>query len=234
MGAAMRAALPVTYLRPLLTVLSRPPRTYRGPCTAQRWGPPLSNPLLRRTIEQTVMAERRPLTIGRPELLPEGTDRDFRNFLHAFMVFSRRLEGIRSHLAQAIGVSGAQYEILSHLRESTSSVGLTVNEAAERLHCSGAFVTSEANKLSRAGLLVRTRDRLDARRVRLTLAPECERRFRQIAPLQRELNNTLFATLSARQFQVLCETFPKLVEDGDRAVALAEFHSKNKAISSGT
>lgn len=179
------------------------------------------------------MAERRPLTTGRPELLTDGTDRDFRIFLHAFMVFSRRLEAIRSYLAQAIGVSGAQYEILSHLRESPSSGGLTVNEAAERLHCSGAFVTAEANKLSRAGLLIRTRDPADARRVRLTLAPECERRFRQIAPLQRDLNNALFASLTARQFQVFRETFPKLVEDGDRAVALAEFTSKSKAIAGG-
>ena len=180
------------------------------------------------------MAKRRPLTIGRPELLLKGKDGDFRIFLHAFMVFSRRLEGIRAYLAQAIGVSGPQYEILSHLRESASSGGLTVNEAAERLHCSGAFVTQEANKLSRAGLLICTRDPVDARRVRLTLAPECEHRFCQIAPLQRKLNNTLFGSLSARQFQVLRKTFPRLVEDGDRAVALAESHCKNKAISSGT
>jgi hypothetical protein len=90
------------------------------------------------------MAERKPLTVGRPELLGDGTDLDFRVFLHAFMVFARRLEGIRSHLAQAIGVSAPQYEILSHLRESTATAGLTVNEAAERLQCSGAFVTTEA------------------------------------------------------------------------------------------
>ena len=45
------------------------------------------------------MTERRPLTVGRPELLSGGTDLDFRRFLHAFMVFSRRLEAIRSYLA---------------------------------------------------------------------------------------------------------------------------------------
>ena len=143
------------------------------------------------------MTVRKPLTVGRPQLLCEGTDRDFRIFLHAFMAFSRRLEGIRSHLAEAIGVSGAQYEILSHLRESTTD-GLTVNETAERLHCSGAFVTAEANKLSHAGLLVRQRDPHDARRVRLTLSAECEQRFRQMAPVQRELNDTLFASLSVQ------------------------------------
>jgi len=180
------------------------------------------------------MAERRPLTVGRPELINEGSDLDFRVFLHSFMVFARRLEGVRSHLAQAIGVSATQYEILSHLREHTANGGLTVNEAAERLHCSGAFVTTESGKLVKAGLVIRNRDPNDARRVRLTLAPLCERRFRDIAPLHRQLNDTLFASLTARQFQTLCELFPKLVDDGDRAIAFAEFQTKNLAVSDRT
>src|SRR4029077_21191085 len=125
-----------------------------------------------------MMVEGRPLTVGRSELLMEGTDFDFRVFLHAFMVFARRLEAIRAHLAEIIGVSSPQYEILSHLRQNAAAGGLTVNVAAERLHCSGAFITTEAGKRHRAGLLLRRRDPTDARRVRLTLSPACERRFR--------------------------------------------------------
>lgn len=179
------------------------------------------------------MTERRPLTVARPELLSDGTDLNFRQFLHAFMVFSRRLEAIRSYLAQQIGVSAPQYEILSHLRENAASGGLTVNEAAERLHCSGAFVTTEAGKLHRAGLVLRKRDPQDARRVRLMLSAACERRFRQMAPLQRQLNDALFASVTARQFQVLGEAFQHLMDDGDRAVALAELQSKGVAASVG-
>jgi len=170
------------------------------------------------------VADRRPLTVGRLELITGGSDRDFRVFLHTFMVFSRRLEGVRTHLARAIGVSAPQYEILSHLRESAAT-GLTVNEAAERLHCSGAFVTTEAGKLCGAGLVLRKRDPKDARRVRLTVSALCERRFREIAPLQRQLNDTLFASLTTRQFRILRAVFPKLADDGDRAVALAEINS---------
>src|SRR5688572_13161629 len=158
------------------------------------------------------MTEHRPSTVGRPALLTDGTDRDFRQFLHAFMIFSRRLEAIRSHLAQQIGVSAPQYEILSHLRQNAATGGLTVNEAAERLHCSGAFVTTETGKLCRAGLVLRKRDPEDARRVRLTLSALCERRFRELAPLQRQLNDTLFASLTAQQFRVLREVFPSLVD----------------------
>lgn len=167
--------------------------------------------------------ESRPLTVTREELLAAGTDLDFRVFLHAFMVFARRLEGVRAQLAQHIGVSAPQYEILSHLREHMGCGGLTVNEVAERLHCSSSFVTTEAGKLHRSGLTLRNRDPEDGRCVRLSLSPKCERRFREMAPLQQELNNTLFASLTARQFQLLREVFPKLCDDGDRAVALAEF-----------
>jgi len=173
------------------------------------------------------MTDNRPATVGRPELLVDGTDHEFRVFLHAFMVFSRRLDAVRSYLAQVVGVSAPQYELLSHLREHSSSGGLTVREAAVRLHCSGAFVTTEAGKLERDGLLTRTRDPNDARRVRLTLTTACEKRMREVAPVQRQLNDTLFASLSARQFLVLRDAFPKLADDGDRATTLAEFQSKS-------
>jgi DNA-binding MarR family transcriptional regulator len=177
--------------------------------------------------ESKIMSASRPATVGRPELLVDGGDRQFRVFLHAFMVFARRLEGVRSHLAQAVGVSPPQYELLSHLREHSPRGGLTVREAAVRLHCSGAFVTTEAGKLEREGLLIRTRDPDDARRVRLTLTVDCERRMRAIASIQRQLNDALFASLTAKQFQILLEVFPKLAGDGDRAIALAEFQSKS-------
>jgi len=47
------------------------------------------------------MVERRPLTVGHSEPLTNGTDRDLRQFLHAFMGFSRRREAIRGHLYEA-------------------------------------------------------------------------------------------------------------------------------------
>jgi len=169
------------------------------------------------------MLESRPLTVTRPELLTDGTDVDFRVFVHAFIVFARRFESVRAHGAGLIGVTPPQYEMLSHLREATSTGGLTVSQIAQRLHCSGPFATTEAGKLHRAGLVLRKRDPLDARRVRLTLAPACERCFREIAPLQQEINNTLFSGVTARQFQILREVFPKLADDSNSAIALAEF-----------
>jgi MarR family transcriptional regulator, organic hydroperoxide resistance regulator len=164
----------------------------------------------------------RPLTVSRHELLDGGTDRRFRQFLHAFMVFARRLEAIRDILARAIGVTAPQYEILSHLRERAEGDALTVSELAERLHCTGAFVTTEVGRLVRLGLVKKRRDPTDARKVRVSTTSVCEGRFRSIAAIHRQLNDALFASISKAQFSMLCTVFPNLANDGDRAVALGE------------
>lgn len=165
----------------------------------------------------------KPLTVARPELLPDGSDRDFRSFLHAFMIFARRLEAIRDFLAGQLGVTAPQYEILSHLRECAEQGGLSVGGIAERLHCTGAFATTEVGKLARLGLVKKMRDSGDARRVLVNITDTCESRFVRMAPIQRRLNDTLFNSVSARQFKVLYEIFPALTRDGDKAVALTAF-----------
>jgi MarR family transcriptional regulator, organic hydroperoxide resistance regulator len=163
----------------------------------------------------------KPLTVGRSALLHDNSDRSFREFLHSFMVFARRLEAVRDVLAKSIGVTAPQYEILSHLRETPDNVGLTVTAIAERLHCTGPFATTEVGKLQRLGLINKQRDAGDARRIFVTITTACERRFRGIAPLQRQLNDTLFYSVTAQDFRMLRKLFPALASDGDRAVALA-------------
>lgn len=165
--------------------------------------------------------EDKPLTVTRADLLKGGSDAHFREFLHAFMVFARRIEGVRDCLAKQIGVTAPQYEILSHLRESPHDASLTVSKIAERLHCSGPFATTEVGRLERLGLVSKRRDLKDARVVQVTITALCERRFRNVAPLQRRLNDALFESVGARDFQTLHRVFPKLVFDGDRAITLA-------------
>lgn len=163
----------------------------------------------------------RPLTVGRTALLEDGSDAHFREFLHAFMVFARCLEGVRDCLARQIGVTAPQYEILSHLREASGDDGLTVTEIADRLHCSAPFATTEVGKLERLGMISKRRDPLDARRVRVAITASCEDRFRSIAPLQRQLNDALFKSLGGRDFRMLHKLFRTLSFDGDSAIALA-------------
>jgi DNA-binding MarR family transcriptional regulator len=163
----------------------------------------------------------RPLTVSRADLIVAESDHDFRHFLHAFMVFSRRLAAVRDFFASIIGVTPPQYEMLSHLRESGNG-SLAVNELAARLHCTGPFITTESSKLEAQGLVRKRRDRRDGRRVLVALTAACESRFRRLAPMQTQINDVLFASITTEEFATLREVFPKLAHDGDRALALAE------------
>ncbi len=93
-------------------------------------------------------------TVTRPELLIEGSDWAFRQFVHDTLAFSARLQQVRGQLGQVIGLSGMQYTVLiaiAHLRAVDEKVG--VNLVADHLHFSGAFITIEINKLVAAGLV---------------------------------------------------------------------------------
>lgn len=172
------------------------------------------------------MQASRPLTVSRKPLLVGGSDAAFRTMLHDFMVYARRVEAIRDVLAAALGVTPPQYEILSHVRENQSSGGLSIGAIAARLHCSGAFITTEIGKLVLLSLVSKVRDPLDARKVIVRNTTRCEARMRALASLQSELNDRLFASVNAQQFGMLCDLLPQLVIDGDQAAALATYREQ--------
>lgn len=164
-------------------------------------------------------------TVTREALLSDGDDRRFREFLHAFMVFSRRVEAVRDAFAEFIGVTGPQYELLSHLRQIGGN-SATVSMLADRLHCSGAFVTTEIGKLVSFGLVTKHRDPGDQRRVMLSLTAAAHGRLRQLAPLQSVVNDELFAALTRDDLVRLQRLMPRMAADGDRAVARAELMAR--------
>ena len=55
---------------------------------------------------------RPPLTVTRSELLAEGSDREFRELVHALLAFQARHEAIRDGHGAFIGLPGPQYTLL--------------------------------------------------------------------------------------------------------------------------
>ena len=101
----------------------------------------------------------------------DGSDRAFRQFVHDTLAFSARLQAVRGQLGAVIGLSGTQYTVLiaiAHLSGTDEKIG--VNQVAEHLHFSGAFITIEINKLVSNGLVEKETDAEDRRRVILTLS----------------------------------------------------------------
>ena len=167
------------------------------------------------------MAKRRkpPLTVSRRSLLVKGSDAPFRSLIHDLIAYGHRLDACRDAFAALVGVTGAQYEILMLVSRAE---GLSVGGVAERLHRSGAFITVEANRLAERGILHKTTDPADGRRVLLRPTVKSTQMLQALAPFQRRVNDMLFECLDAARFRQLRALARDLVACGDRAMALLE------------
>ncbi|MEP9380006.1 MarR family transcriptional regulator [Aquabacter sp. CN5-332] len=165
-----------------------------------------------------------PLTITRPEMLVDGSDRHFRRLVHALFGFLARHEAIRTGHGARIGLAGIEYTVLisiGHLAVEEPS--LSVNALASHLHLSGAFVTTITNKLARRGLVTKTPDTQDRRRVQLQVTDKGRALLSSLAPVQRRVNDVEFDCLSKEDFQLLLPLVERLVDSADRALKLQSY-----------
>ncbi len=161
------------------------------------------------------------LTVGRPDLLIDGGDEEFRQLVHNLLAFSGKLQEVRDRLGEMIGLSGPAYTILisvAHL-SARSEVGVTT--LARHLNLSQPYITAEVNKLVAAGLLDKSASNHDGRSVSLTVTPAGMRRLAELAPRQRAVNDRLFTHLTSASFVELSRLADRFVHDADSALELA-------------
>jgi MarR family transcriptional regulator, organic hydroperoxide resistance regulator len=164
-----------------------------------------------------------PLTVSRPQLLIRGSDHAFRQFVHDTLAFATRIQAIRNALGGVIGLSGTQYTILIAVAREQHKKGVGINHIADQLHFSPAFVTIEVNKLVAARLVSKAENPDDRRRVLLTITSKAEDLLRNLTVVQRPVNDMLFESLSAEDFDRMRRKMTNLVDHADRAIQLLEF-----------
>jgi DNA-binding MarR family transcriptional regulator len=162
------------------------------------------------------------LTASKPELLDKDGDRTLRGFLDDYFAFGRNLEIARAKFANYVDLSPTQYMILIAIAHSTLDEPMGINQIADRLHLSGAFVTNEVNKLVSDGLIEKSAHPSDGRRVQLTVTNQGISRLTRLAAFQRPINDVLFGTLTRDEFRLLSQLLARLAANGDRAVKFAE------------
>ena len=162
------------------------------------------------------------LTASKPELLDKDGDRTLRGLLYDYFAFGRSLEAARETFASFAGLSATQYLILIAIKNSTAEEPMGVNQVAERLYLSGAFVTNEINKLVSDGLIEKSPHPGDGRRVQLSLTQHGVNRLIRLAALQRPVNDALFGMLTREEFRVLSGLLSRLASNADSALKLAE------------
>jgi DNA-binding MarR family transcriptional regulator len=177
---------------------------------------------LRRPRERS--AKIPPLTISRPEILIDGSDRHFRQLVHGLFGFFARHEAVRSGHAARIGLGGIEYTVLISIRHLSAEEGdVNVNRVANHLHLSGAFVTMVTNKLLKRGVIHKTVDPTDRRRVKLEVSAKGDDLLAELAPAQRQVNDVQFGCLSASEFRQLLKITERLIESSEQAVRLQNY-----------
>ena len=164
-----------------------------------------------------------PLTISRPELLVNGSDRRFRRLVDDLFALAVRHHAVRDAHAARIGLSGVEYSTLIGLRHLEDDGDVGVKQLADYFHVSGSFITTMVGKLIERGLIDKRSDPTDGRRVRLSVTPQGHDLLAELAPTQRQVNDVQFGSLSAADFHFLLDVLPRLIESSERAVALHRY-----------
>ncbi len=171
---------------------------------------------------------RGPNTTSRKELLIDGSDEKFRRMLEDLVEFSNRLSEIRHALAAQIQLTPPQYSILvtmSHSEREAFSIGDMANE----LRVSVPFIVQETNKMDEAGLLKKTPDPSDRRRVILELTEKSKKLLASVSSLQIKVNDVLFSSLSRAGFLTLGTIASELVVSAEAGLEEAKRLGKQPA-----
>jgi len=98
-----------------------------------------------------------------------------------------------------------------------------VKTVADHLYLSGAFITAVAGRLVQRGFILKRIDSGDRRRVTLTVSGKGRTALEKLAPIQRQVNDAEFGSLSREEFDLLTGIVDRLIESGARAVALQSY-----------
>lgn len=164
-----------------------------------------------------------PLTVSRPELLVNGSDVEFRKLVHNLFGFFALHERIRAGHGKTMGIAGVEYTVLIAILHLSAEGEVNVKTVADHLHLSGAFITTTTRKLLQLGLIHKTMDTVDRRRVTLTVSGKGRAALEKLAPMQRRINDVEFGCLSREEFRALNSLLQRMIACGDRAVALQTY-----------
>ncbi|MFN0263731.1 MarR family winged helix-turn-helix transcriptional regulator [Tepidamorphus sp. 3E244] len=172
-------------------------------------------------------ARRLPLTVSRPQLLDGDSDQRFRELVHELFALFARHDEIRAGHGHYIGLRGIEYTVLISIAHLGHYGDVNVKTVADHLHLSGAFITTVTNRLNGAGLVRKTSDKADARRVTLEITDDGHALLEKLAPVQTQVNDVEFGSLDRDEFETLLGLVRKLVDSSGQAVALQKYLSRS-------
>jgi len=174
---------------------------------------------------------RSPISISRKELLDKSSNSDkrFRQLIYDLSVAGNLLEVARQNLAQKLGVTSPQYNILMVIAQYQDKSGLRFTEVADHLHVTISHVTNEIKKLEKDKWLSVVTSPIDKRARLVKINQSAENKIFALGNHQREINNHLFRNLTKSNFEKVSIVMAELVEDFIETIDIIK--SKNILIS---
>lgn len=170
-----------------------------------------------------------PPVVGRSELLLNGSDRNFNLLLHNLSALRTRLAELGDKNGASIGLAPLEHVVLTLLARVVPATDVGVQELADMLQLSGAFMTSTVNGLVDKGVVSKSPHPVDGRRICLRVTPRGLDLLANLAPLQRQVNDLAFGELSATEFRQLCDLVERLLDSVEQAGALQDFLLRSPA-----
>ena len=148
-------------------------------------------------------AEALPLSVTRPEILIDGSDREFRRLIHRMLIGQARLDVVRECIAGRIGVSGTQYTMLMSVLHLQGTAGVSITALADYLEVTGPHVTGVVGKLVAGGFVRKAVNPKDRRGVLVKLTPVGRKKLLQAFAFISAVNDRLFEGVGREEYRAV-------------------------------
>ena len=160
-----------------------------------------------------------PATITLPPMLKSGGDVAFRETLYLIALTFGRLHTCREAFGRALDLTPSQFIVLIGTAYQQGSEGVSIRALADHTQLAATHVTTEVGRLIDKGLLTKQASALDRRSVLVRLSSKGEDAVRNVNPLQRRVNDLLFADMSREEFAVVSAFLERLALNSEFALA---------------
>jgi DNA-binding MarR family transcriptional regulator len=158
-------------------------------------------------------AEALPLSVTRPEILIDGSDREFRRLIHRMLIGQARLAVVRESIAERIGVTGTQYTMLMSVLHLQGTAGVSITALADYLEVTGPHVTGIVGKLVAGGFVRKAVNPKDRRGVLVRLTPAGRKKLLQAFAFISAVNDRLFEGVGREEYRAVAGFNAKFIRN---------------------
>jgi DNA-binding MarR family transcriptional regulator len=158
-------------------------------------------------------AEALPLSVTRPEILIDGSDREFRRLIHRMLIGQARLAAVRECIAERIGVNGTQYTLLMSVLHLQGAAGVSIGALADYLEVTGPHVTGIVGKLVAGGFVRKAVNPKDRRGVLVKLTPAGRKKLLQAFVFISAVNDRLFEGVGREEYRAVASFNAKFIRN---------------------